>query len=575
MRVAIASIAFGAICLVLGAGPGGAQNPPVPAPTGPVNPPAPTPTPLAAPPATPSASPAASPPPGANAPAPVSPPPAGTPIAVPTTSAAPVPIIADPPALGVSPGGTTSLRVTGVYGSLVAKLADATVAAINAVDQNARTVVVAGLAPGATTLTLSDDRGQTRDVPLRVAYVAGNLADETSIRITGNPASGRFVQNAAALAATRAARLRPGANVAIDPGAVQGAKDLPVGDLLAVSVPLQINGAEYFSALGSTRVKLENVALPRIRPSQLLVSDYPEQLKENGVLFTAQLDRRAPQRFLYYHYNPPGSPERRIILRAENPSKAPALVQFISGEAGPEPNEMEVGHLSTLRFLVREAQNEGLVLTIPPNSSVNLVDQRMPPQNVVSNLLQLREVEGDPIKLTLVAQDANEPADKPISSTDLLESDVKHARGVYRVPEFYFDYVYYVDSNEPLEIPIGQLPLPNLREGQALAGDYGVMQSVTVTIVNPTDYPAPIALYQNPRGGRATGTYLIDRTLVQSHAAQPFSKFKLRQYRVPPHATFRVSIVTMPKGGSSYPVRLIFAPDDGSVSPGAPGSPVY
>jgi hypothetical protein len=31
----------------------------------------------------------------------------------------------------------------------------------------------------------------------------------------------------------------------------------------------------------------------------------------------------------------------------------------------------------------------------------------------------------------------------------------------------------------------------------------------------------------------------------------------------------------MPEGGSSYPLRLIVAQDDGSVSPGAPGSPIY
>jgi len=34
-------------------------------------------------------------------------------------------------------------------------------------------------------------------------------------------------------------------------------------------------------------------------------------------------------------------------------------------------------------------------------------------------------------------------------------------------------------------------------------------------------------------------------------------------------------ITTMPEGGSLYPLPLVFAPDDGSVAPGAPGSPVY
>ena len=543
---------------MLGGGLGRAQNSPVPAPTGPVNPPAPTLPPTAAPEALPTSA----------APSP-------TPLPSPTASPTPVPIFAEPPALAVSPGSATVVRVSGVYGTLAAKLADPAVAAIVAIDQNARTVTIGGTAPGTTIVTLSDDRGQTRDVPLRVAFVAGTVADETSVRITGNPASARFVRAVAANAASKAARLRPGATIALDRESVQGAKDLPVGDLLTVSVPLQINGNDYFSVAGTTRVAIENYALPRIRPSQLLVSDYPEQLKENGILFSAQLDRTAAQRFLYYHLNPADQPARRIILRAENPTGQPALVQFISGEAGPGTNEMEVGHLSAYRFLMREAQNEGNVLLIPGFASVTLVDQLMPPQNVVSNILQLREVDGNPLKLTLIAQGADDPLDKPIASTDLLQSEVKHARGVYRVPEFYFDYVYSVDGSEDLEIPIGQLPLPNLREGQALSGDYGVMQSIAVTIVNPTDYQAAIALYENPRGGRATGTYLIDRTVVQSHAVAAFSKWKLRQYRVPPHSTFRVTIVTMPEGGSSYPVRLIFAPDDGSAAPGSPGSPVY
>ena len=36
-----------------------------------------------------------------------------------------------------------------------------------------------------------------------------------------------------------------------------------------------------------------------------------------------------------------------------------------------------------------------------------------------------------------------------------------------------------------LELPIGQLPLPNHLRGQALAGDYGVLQSFVVNVENP------------------------------------------------------------------------------------------
>jgi hypothetical protein len=63
--------------------------------------------------------------------------------------------------------------------------------------------------------------------------------------------------------------------------------------------------------------------------------------------------------------------------------------------------------------------------------------------------------------------------------------------------------------------------------------------------------------------------------LVQSHQVPAFSRYKIRQYVVPAKGFVRVTIVTMPEAGSSYPLRLIFAPDDGTVAPGAPGSPIY
>jgi hypothetical protein len=130
--------------------------------------------------------------------------------------------------------------------------------------------------------------------------------------------------------------------------------------------------------------------------------------------------------------------------------------------------------------------------------------------------------------------------------------------------------------NDPyLELSIGQIPLPNRMQGEALAGDYGVLQSFVVNVQNPYRTPQAIAIYENPRGGRATGTYLIDGVLVQSHQVPPFSRYKIRQYVVPGKGFVRVTIVTMPEAGSSYPLKLIFAPDDGSVAPGGPGSPVY
>ena len=500
----------------------------------------------------------------------------GEPTATPLPSPppTPVPIIAEPPATSVEPGKTVQIRLSGIYGTIVAVSANPQIADVVA-DQNARALFITGRTVGTTVVNVKDDRTViTRDVGVRVAYAAGVPADETAIRVTGNPATTTFLREVAAEAAQRSAVLRPGASVHVVPDALPIKRNLEIDNRTEVDVPLQITGDGYLPVDGLTHVAIENFALPNIQPSALLVSDYPETLTANGVLFSADLGRRDAQRFLYYHYNPPSQPNRRILLRVSNPSSQTATVQFISGSAGPETNEMQVGHLSTQRFLVRELQNEGSVVSIAPNATVNLVDHPLPAGSVVSALLQLREVEGDPVHLTLIAQDAAAPLDQSVDTTQVLSGGVAHARGEYQVPQFYFDYTYAVGSDN-LEIPIGQLPLPNLRRGEALAGDYGVQQAVTVTIVNSGNAAQPIAIYANPRGGRATGTFLIDRTLVQTHALPAFSRYKIWQETISPKTFRRVQIITMPEGGSSYPLRLIFAGDDGSVPPGAPGSPVY
>lgn len=510
------------------------------------------------------------PPPATNPPAPLASP---TPVVSPTPAPTPVPIVVDPPAAGVPVGFDQTLRVSGVLGTIGLTVANP--ALLNAsVDQDARTILLTGRAVGMTTLTISDQRGLTAVVPIRVAYNAGSVADSVSLQITGNPASPQFIEEQAAQIATKMAAVRPGAAIVAPADDLSVNAPLPQDDLTTVDVPVLIQGNDYFPVNGTTHVLIENRAAPRISPQSLLVSDFPERLTENGVLFTAVLSREQPRSFLYFHYNPSGQPDRRIVLRAENPSSEPAVLQFISGAGGPSPNEMEAGHDSTRRFLVRLLQNEGNIIVIPARATINVIEQDLPAKAIVSNLLQLRVLDGGQIHLTLLAQDATDSPSAPISDAMLLTSKIKHARGVYKIAEFHYDRFWNL-TDPYLELPIGQIPLPNLIQGEALSGDYGVLQAFVVTIQNPLRTPQAIAIYENPRGGHATGTFLIDRVLVQSHQTPAYSRYKIRQYMIPAKGFVRIEIVTMPEAGSSYPLQLIFAPDDGSVPPGAPGSPIY
>jgi hypothetical protein len=569
LRRAFAALTAACLVALLAPRVSAQVNPPAPAPAGPVNP-ALAPAAGATPAPSPSAGAAGSPGLGEASPVPgeTLPPPA------PTPSPTPPPIVVTPGSPSIEPGRTIVVRVESAAGTITATAADPALVGL-AVDQLQRTIAITGLAVGSTLVTVGDDRGLTTGVPVRVALDAGTVPDRVVLRVTGDPASAGFLRDAVIRAVTAAATLQPGAAVAIASDGVPIRGDLPVDDKTALDVPVQIAGDAYIAVRGTTRVILVNDALPRLTPSRLLVSDYPERLTADGVLFTATIDSTRSQRFLYYHYNPSTEPARRILVKVTNASAAPAIVHLLAGLAGPGSNEMEVGHTATKTFLVRLRRNEGTVVTIPPGSTVNLVNHDLPPNAIVSGILQLREIRGDPLDIAVVAQRADAPLDQSADVANLLAGGAPHARGVYPVPEFFSEYTYVIGAPAPLEIPIGQLPLPNLRVGEALAGDYGVLQALRVVIVNNSRFGQAIALYANPRGGDATGTFIIDNTLVQAHRLTAFSRYKIWQETIAPGTYRTLQVTTMPEGGSSYPLRLVFAPDDGSVAPGAPGSPVY
>jgi hypothetical protein len=420
-----------------------------------------------------------------------------------------------------------------------------------------RTIDLSGLRTGTTTITATDEFGLSASLPVTVQAYAGKAYSSTSVTITGDPASSNYVAEAAAAAATLVAYPEPGAKVKALPEQVRGNHELAADESVTVVVPLSIAGPGYAPYHQDVTVVVTNLAQPPVPPKNLLVSDFPETLVENGTLFYADVTFEQPARLLYYHYNSTTSAPRRVVVKAQNSGVESSFLELIAGIAGPSPNVLAVGHESTKRFLVREAQSEGQVFEVPPHATVNISDQIMPPGTLVSGLMQLRVVSGSDVRVAVVVQDASDIPVGPISET-LLSSAVRHARGVYSVPDFTYDISYAI-GDDPASLTIGKLPLPNLVQGEVLGGDYGVKQSASLTLMNPNPTGARVGMWFDPRGGRATGTFLIDGALVELHPVDVGKPALLRTFDVPANGYRRVGIVTMPEGGSSYPVRVIFS----------------
>ena len=222
------------------------------------------------------------------------------------------------------------------------------------------------------------------------------------------PRRADFVRQEVVAAVVRAAQARPGAQVVVSADDVPFSGTLAQDRVAVVDVPVLVQGSDYIEVDATTRVDVRNVAAPRISPDSLMVSDYPERLEENGTLFTADLRSEQPSRFLYFHYNPPGQPPRRVVLRVDNTSPEPANVQFISGRGGPTANEMEAGHTATRRLL-DQRRAESRAADHDPRKLVaeHRRAEILPPGTIVCNLLQLRVLSGNgSVHLTLTSQHA-------------------------------------------------------------------------------------------------------------------------------------------------------------------------
>jgi hypothetical protein len=246
-----------------------------------------------------------------------------------------------------------------------------------------------------------------------------------------------------------------------------------------------------------------------------------------------------------------------VLVKVQNSGDNASLLEMISGISGPYTDILGVGHSSTLRFLQHQAAGEGEVFEVPPQATINVIDQLLPASNLVAGLMQMRVISGPGLRVAVVVQAADASPVEPISDT-LLSSSVRHARGVYQVPEFFYDESYTI-GDPPTLLAIGKLPLPNLVQGEVLGGDYGVLQSADVNLLNPTAQAADVGLWFEPRGGRATGTLLVNGDLVQLHPVDPMKPALVRRFSVPAGGFAHVSVTTMPEGGSSYPVNLVFA----------------
>jgi len=416
-------------------------------------------------------------------------------------------------------------------------------------------VTVEARGVGTTVVPVVVGAGQA---PLTVAVrrPAGVIPESLAVRVTGE-LSAAVMREAVQRKIEQSIILEPGASLALG-GILYDEAALAAAESPEVLVPVTVRSPYALRVDGIVRVFLVREKVEIVDPAFLLVSNRPEAVLADGVLFEEVVDARRPTRLLYHHQN--GSPDRSRVLTVALTNRAdrPAALLLISGLAGPSSDSLFVGSAATGRFLQNLAAGRGFVLEIPARSSYAFVAQTMAPLQLVSGILQFQLLEGEELEVRVAAR-LPWLLDRTVA-IPVNQIAYPHPKGVFTAP------TVVVARTVDLLIPThlvdlgAAAALRDLRTEERLVGDYGVVYRLTITAANPLPTELRADLVATAAGGAARGVFLIDGRLVEMAIYKGFEERTLATLAVPAGERLTTQILTMPTAGSYYPVRLSLRP---------------
>lgn len=482
----------------------------------------------------------------------------------------PIPIRLDRSRVGVVPGTSVAVHVSGGAGPLVVSPSFSGVDADY--DEAAHTLTLRGVANGRGTVTLNDSAGDSAVVAVLVAPPAGVVPPDVTIDLAGN-ISPQFATARIHDTVAQLAQLQPNATAGIG-GVTVGA--LHPGDSVNLLVRTTLSGNDTFvDQTGTTNVHLRVAALPHLDPLVLFYSDDPERLGplDDGVLFRGTIDATRPARAYVYHV----SDVPRQLYLALSAATGIAHVQVLGAYAGPSDAFSYVGHLATVRYLIERAPQESVVLTVAPGAPaiVPLGAGPILAGQLVAAIDDLRVVDGGPVNVMVVA------AGTGFDPATLLSQPEHPSDGHFRRGEFSLANVpplalsYTAGASEPAPVTFGfrydangRAAFPNLRAdivaaaGQRapLSGDYGVLRTVALTLANPTATLQSLYLYEQPgANGGVTTTMWFDGDTAPTEVrcvSDPAQRYLVKAFAVAPGQTLNVSGSYMTDGTSFLPISF-------------------
>jgi hypothetical protein len=387
---------------------------------------------------------------------------------------------------------------------------------------------------------------------------AGVIPSSVSLSVTGSPADAGFLDAQIRDAIDRQIRptLRPGAAVRYGPIVPWPLLPLALASRAAVNVTVTIAGDDKSTPVtGVTMVVIDNVAVAPVTPAVLFLSDDPEYVPAEGLIFQGKVDRDRPARLYYYHDDIGVPRDLDVVLTAAVPSR----LQIIQSSAGPDLDVMSVGHTVSRDFLLFQQHNEGAIVDVAPGKPLIVRHHLILQGELVAGAMDLHVLTGGAVTVSLIASPAG-GSPEPYLSGPRVPFDGHNRHGTFDLTGYGNIAASYTVGGPPAALKYGgQTPAPHNLDPNDRGrdyGDYGVVHRITFTLANPTDTPHLVYLYEKPLGGPVRSTFVVDGQLKELGCVRLPQPYWLTTYQLPPHSTSASTTLTMTDGGSFYPIEF-------------------
>lgn len=405
-------------------------------------------------------------------------------------------------------------------------------------------VPLRGLAMGDATVEVATASDKLR-IGVRVRFWAATIPSNTSVFVTGPVTSGEW-QRYSQYAVMTSVMARLGASVDVD----HRPRQWPLA-----MAEVRAQGPEFLPL--TREVAIQGQVKPRAlpEPTHVLVSNYPERVKFAHVLMRDMVEKSEPVRILWHHVNDSGQ-NLWFGVRLHNLSDEPVHFTWADCFAGPNLDEIYVGHVVCRGYFDQLRRGSAVMLSLQPHRWVEFATMKTRPRQIVSGLACISVLGGGPLVAEVVAH-PEPPSSWARPVADNLREDPK-------LRPFRFEGVNELTATHVAGGPwtfvgVGKQPKSN-SHGIVLHGNYGVLYRIRFLLANPKSERAYLELVVRSGGGATRGVFMLNGDILETPMLRATQEHMLTRWELPPRSEREVSVLTMPQSGSNYPVTLVVRP---------------